>query len=152
MRFEQTRAILQQQVAPYHRYVSQLYQDFAAQELSPRNRLMIDYLIDHELRLALAIHDFIESAHPGALDYWFKRIEIPFPLATPAVLTEACRCDLDQLVGAAIHYKTALIAFYGHLLLNCDDAAATHLFQTLKDQEEKGMKRFIRHAQGLADL
>jgi rubrerythrin len=152
MRFEQTRAVLQQQVAPYHRTVSQLYQDFCGQEVSPRNQLMLDYLIDHELRLALAIHDFMGSAHPGVLDYWFKRIEIPFPAATPEALTAACRTDLDQLVGAAIHYKTALIAFFEHLLLNCDDAAAAHLFQTLKDQEEKGMKRFIRHAQGLADL
>lgn len=152
MRFEQARAILQQLVAPYHRTVSQLYQDFSGQEISPRNRLMLDYLIDHELRLALAIHDFMETATPGALDYWFKRIEIPFPAATPEVLTAACRTDLDQLVGAAIHYKRALITFYGHLLLNCNDAAAAHLFQTLKDQEEKGMKRFIRHAQGLADL
>lgn len=152
MRFAQTRDILQQQVAPYHRTVSQLYLDFAAQEVSPRNRLMLDYLVDHELRLALAIHDFMASAHPGTLDYWFKRIEIPFPAATPDLLIEACRVDLDTLTGAAIHYKTALIDFYQHLLQNCDDATASHLFQTLKDQEEKGMKRFIRHAQGLADL
>ena len=152
MRFAQTREILQQQVAPYHRAVSQLYQDFSGAEISPRNRLMLDYLIDHELRLALAIHDFMAAAHPGALDYWFKRIEIAFPVARPEVLAAACRTDLDALVGAAIHYKTALIAFYGHLLQNCDDAQAAHLFQTLKDQEEKGMKRFIRHAQGLADL
>lgn len=152
MRFAQTRDILQQQVAPYHRTVSQHYQEFSAQKISPRNQLMLDYLIDHELRLALAIHDFMGAAPPKALDYWFKRIEIPFPAATAEVLTDACRCDLDALVGAAIHYKTALIAFYGHLLQNCDDAKAAHLFQTLKDQEEKGMKRFIRHAQGLADL
>jgi hypothetical protein len=152
MRFAQTREILQQQVAPYHRTVSQLYQDFSGQETSPRNQLMLDYLVDHELRLALAIHDFMAAAHPGALDYWFKNIEIPFPAATPEVLTAACCTDLDALVGAAIHYKTALITFYGHLLLTCNDAAAAHLFQTLKDQEEKGMKRFIRHAQGLADL
>lgn len=152
MRFAQARDILQEQVAPYHRSVSQRYQEFSGQEISPRNRLMLDYLIDHELRLALAIHDFMESAHPGALDYWFKNIEISFPDATPEVLTAACSSDLDALVGAAIHYKTALIAFFAHLLLNCDGVNAAHLFQTLKDQEEKGMKRFIRHAQGLADL
>lgn len=152
MRFAQTRDILQQQVAPYHRCVSQLYHDFAGQDLSPRNRLMLDYLIDHELRLALAIHDFVEAAHPGALDYWFKRIELPFPVPTAEILGDACCADLDQLVGAAISYKSALITFFTHLLQNCDDPAAAHLFQTLRDQEEKGMKRFIRQAQGLADL
>jgi hypothetical protein len=34
----------------------------------------------------------------------------------------------------------------------CEAAETAHLFRKLKEQEEKGMKRFIRHAQGLADL
>lgn len=152
MRFEQTRDILQHQVAEYHRGVSRLYQEFATLEVSPRNRLMLEYLVDHELRLALAIHDFMAESPAAALDYWFKRIEIPFPSPDGGVLADACRTDLDRLVGAAIQYKTALIDFYGHLVQQCDVAETTHLFQTLKTQEEKGMKRFIRHAQGLADL
>lgn len=152
MRFEQTRDILEQQVAPYHRAVSQHYQDFIGAEISPRNRLLLEYLIAHELRLALAIHDYLESVPSTTLDYWFKRIEIPFPHPQASILSEACRTDLDALVGAAIHYRTALIAFYAHLLINCDSPEASHLFQTLKNQEEQGMKRFIRHAQGLADL
>lgn len=152
MRFEQTRDILQRQVAGYHRAVSRLYQEFADQEPAPRNRLMLDYLIDHELRLALAIADYMAEASEAALDYWFKRIEIPFPSPEAAILTEGCRTDLDQLVGAAIHYKSALIAFYAHLVQQCDATETARLFQSLKAQEEKGMKRFIRHAQGLADL
>lgn len=152
MRFEQTRDILQHQVAEYHRGVSRLYQEFTQREVSPRNRLMLEYLIDHELRLALAIHDFMAEAPATALDYWFKRIEIPFPSPDGTALADACRTDLDRLVGAAIQYKTALIDFYGHLVQQCDVPETAHLFQTLKTQEEKGMKRFIRHAQGLADL
>lgn len=152
MRFEQTRDILQHQVAEYHRGVSQRYQELAEREVSPRNRLMLEYLIDHELRLALAIHDFMAEAPAPALDYWFKRIEIPFPVPDAGLLADACRTDLDRLVGAAIRYKTALIDFYGHLVQQCDAPETAHLFQTLKTQEEKGMKRFIRHAQGLADL
>jgi hypothetical protein len=152
MRFDRTRDILQQQVTQYHRAVSRLYQDFAATELSPRNRLMIDYLVDHELRLALAIQDFMDSAAPGALEQWFKSIALPFPTPDGETLTDSCRTDLDQLVGAAIAYKSALIAFFDHLLLSCDSDDTRQLFQALKTQEENGMKRFIRHAQGLEDL
>lgn len=152
MRFAQTRDILHHLVEPYHRCVSRLYQDFGQGEIAPRNRLLLDYLIDHELRLALAIHDFMESSPETANDYWFKRIEIPFPAAEAAILTDACRCDLDELVGAAINFKTHLLNFYDHLLANCDAAEPRHLFATLRAQEEKGMKRLIRHAQGLADL
>ena len=152
MRYDQTRDILQHQVAEYHRAVSHLYQTFAKQDITPRNLLMLEYLIDQELHLALAIHDFMAEAPPSALDYWFKRIEIPFPVPAAENLTDRCRTDLDQLVGAAIHFKTALIEFYDHLLQQCDEEETANLFQTLRDQEEKGMKRFIRHAQGLEDL
>ncbi|NTV49811.1 MAG: aminoglycoside phosphotransferase [Geobacteraceae bacterium] len=152
MRFEQTRDILQHQVIEYHHKVGQIYEEFAAEELGARNRLMLDYLIDHERRLALAIHDFMADTTAKALDYWFKRIEIPFPVPDGNILTDACRTDLDQLVGAAIQYKKSLIAFYDHLVQQCDESETTNLFQTLKNQEEKGMKRFIRQSQGLEDL
>jgi len=152
MRFEQTRDILQHQVAPYHSTVSHLYENFAEQEMTPRNRLMLDYLIEHERHLALAIHDFIAEAADNTLDYWFKRIEIPFPVPDGNILTDACRTDLDQLVGAAIQYKKSLIDFYDHLVQQCDESETADLFQTLKIQEEKGMKRFIRQSQGLEDL
>jgi hypothetical protein len=152
MRFEQTREILNHQVAEYHRTLSRLYQEFANLEIAPRNRLLLDYLIDHELRLALAIHDFMSEAPENFVDYWFKRIEIPFPTPEAAILTDGCRSDLDQLVGAAISFKTPLLNFYDHLLSNCDAAEARQLFTSLRTQEEKSMKRLIRHAQGLADL
>ena len=152
MRYAQTRDILLHQVAPYHRTASQLYSDFSQGELSPRNRLMIDFLVEHEMRLSLAILNFMESAPDRAVDYWFKRIEIPFPAVDPGVLTDACRFCLDDLTGAAIVHKEALIGFFNHLLQNCDSEETFHLFSTLKQQEEKGMKRFIRQSQGLADL
>lgn len=152
MRFEQTREILTHQVAEYHRTVSRLYQEFALRELTPRNRLLLDYLVDHELRLALAIHDFMSEAPEASLDYWFKRIEIPFPTPEAATLTDGCRSDLDQLVGATISFKKALLGFYEHLLANCDAIEPRQLFTALLLQEEKSMKRLIRHAQGLADL
>lgn len=152
MRFEQTRDILHHQVEPYHRSVSRLYQDFGELDIAPRNRLMLDYLIDHELRLALAIHDFMVSSPEDVIDYWFKRIEIQFPTPVAETLTDDCRCDLDKLVGAAIGYKKSLLDFFDHLLSNCDAAAPRNLFLALKGQEEKSMKRLIRHAQGLADL
>lgn len=152
MRFTQTRDILQHQVAEYHRAVSRLYETFADQQTAPRNRLMLEYLVDHELRLALAIHDFMGEAATSTLDYWFKRIGLPFPVPSQETLTASCRTDLDQLVGAAISYKSALISFFDHLLQQCDATETANLFQALRTQEEKGMKRFIRHAQGLEDL
>jgi len=152
MRFEQTRTILQHLAPDYHRTVSHYYQALADGDISPRVRLMLDYLIDHEQHRALALGEYCQSAKPHVLDYWFKGLEINFPEAKENVLDEAARTDLDQLIKSAVNYKNSLINYFAHLLDHCTSKETTNLFQTLKTQEEKAMKRMIRHAQGLADL
>lgn len=152
MRFEQTRTILRKLAPDYHRAVSKYYQQMADGEVSPRVGLMLDYLIDHELHRALALKEFCEEASPQSLDQWFKGLEVSFPEAHAAFLTETARTDLDHLLCAAVHFKTELISYFDHLLDHCSDKKTASLFQTLRNQEEKAMKRMIRHAQGLADL
>ena len=64
MRFEQTGTILKKRAPDYHRAVSQLYRDMLDEDVSPRVRLMLDYLIDHEQNRALALKEFCEEASP----------------------------------------------------------------------------------------
>jgi len=152
MRFEQTRMILQHLAPDYHYKVSDYYQQMADGEVSPRVRLMLDYLIDHELHRALALGEYCRGASHKVLDHWFKGVEITFPVAQKDILGEAARTDLDQLVKAAVSYKNSLINYFAHLLEHSTDKELTNLIETLKKQEEKAMKRMIRHSQGLADL
>jgi hypothetical protein len=152
MRFEQTRTILQRLAPGYHRTVSGYYQSMAEGDVSPRVRLMLDYLIDHELHRALALGEFCHDASPHLLDHWFKGVEINLPEPDPHILTDAARTDLDQLIKAAVSYKNRLIGYFAYLLDHCSEKETVLLFHTLKTQEEKAMKRMIRHAQGLADL
>ena len=152
MRFEQTRTILQHLAPNYHRAVSRYYQDLADGEVSPRVRLMLDYLIDHEQHRALALGEFCQDASRQVLDYWFKGLEVEFPVAQAELLGEGAGTDLEQLVKAAVDYKGTLIGYFSHLLEHCREKETLNLFLTLKTQEEKAMKRMIRHAQGLADL
>lgn len=152
MRFEQTRTILQHLVPNYHRTVSRYYQALADGEVSPRVGLMLDYLIDHEQHRALALGEYCRDASPHVLDHWFKGVEINFPQARADLLGDAARTDLDELIKAAVNYKRSLIDYFAHLLEHCRDKDSLNLFKTLKTQEEKAMKRMIRHAQGLADL
>ena len=152
MRFEQTRTILQQLAPAYHRAVSGYFQALADGEVSPRVRLMLDYLIDHEEHRALALGEFCHGAPQKVLEHWLKGVEISFPPAKAEVLESAAATDLDYLIKAAVQYKQTLIDYFAHLLEHCSDKQASNLFQKLKLQEEKAMKRMIRHAQGLADL
>ena len=152
MRFEQVRAILQHLVPDYHRKVSDYYQGMADGEVSPRVRLMLDYLIDHELHRALALGAYCKDTSHHVLEHWFKGVEITFPEARQDTLGEEARTDLDQLVKSAVTYKKNLTSYFSHLLEHCTEQEVFNLLQTLKTQEEKAMKRMIRHAQGLADL
>ncbi|WP_432823798.1 aminoglycoside phosphotransferase [Trichloromonas sp.] len=152
MRFEQTRTILHHLAPEYHRTVSRYFQALADGEIEPRARLMLDYLIDHEEHRALALGEFCREASPHVLDHWFKGLESNFPEAREDLLDEAAKSDLDQLVKAAVGYKRTLIDYFADLIEHCTNAETLNLFRSLKDQEEKAMKRMIRHAQGLADL
>jgi len=152
MRFEQAGNILRKLAPDYHRAVSRHFQIMADGDVSPRVRLMLDYLIDHELHRALALKEFCEEAPPRAFDHWIKGLDSHFPEARASLLTDAARKDLDHLLCAAIGYKTELINYFACLVEHCTDQKIRSLFETLKNQEEKAMKRMIRHAQGLADL
>ena len=152
MRFEQVRAILKNLVPEYHRKVSGYYLEMADGNVSPRVRLMLDYLIDHELHRALALGEYCKDTSHHVLEHWFKGVEITFPEARQDTLGEEARTDLDQLVKSAVTYKKNLTSYFSHLLEHCTEQEVFNLLQTLKTQEEKAMKRMIRHAQGLADL
>lgn len=152
MRYEQTREILQKLAPDYHRKVSDYYQQLSECDVSPRVRLMLDYLIDHEQQRALALGEFCHGASRHVLDYWFRGIEIQFPHPRADILPETAKNDLDQLISSAVAYKQNLINYFGHLLEHATTRETSHLFQTLKTQEEKALKRMIRHSQGLADL
>jgi hypothetical protein len=152
MRYEQTRNILQNLAPAYHRKVSDFYRELAEGEVSPRVRLMLDYLIDHEEHRALALGEFCHGTPHKVLDHWLTGLEVNFPQAQADVLCESAGRDLDLLIKAAVCYKRTLVDYFSYAHEHCTDKQTGHLFQTLKLQEEKAMKRMIRHAQGLADL
>lgn len=152
MRFEQTRTILHKLAPDYHRQISNYYQTMADGEVSPRVQLMLDYLIDHEQHRALALSEFCQDAPHQVLEHWLKGLEFNFPEPMEKVLEASAATDLDQLIKAAVSYKMTLIDYFAHLLEHCSDKKTADLFDKLKNQEEKAMKRMIRHAQGLADL
>lgn len=152
MRFEQLHNILHHLAPGYHRTVSDYYQTLADGEVSPRVRLMLDYLIDHEQHRALALGEYCRESSTHLQDHWLKGLEINFPEARPEVLEATAATDLDQLIKAAVSYKQTLIEYFGHLIEHCIEKDTLNMLKSLKSQEERAMRRMIRHSQGLADL
>ena len=141
MRFEQTRTILKYLAPAYHHSVGDYFQALAEGNVSPRVALMLDYLVDHERHRALALAEFCRDASHHLLDQWCKGVEINFPHARPEVIEDGARNDLDLLMKAAVAYKKTLIDYYNHVVQRCGDDDSRALFEQLKNQEEKAMKR-----------
>ena len=152
MRYEQTRTILQKLAPQYHRTVSDHYQELADGEVSPRVQLMLDYLIDHEEHRALALGEFCHGAPQKVLEHWLKGLERNFPEVPDNLLDESAGASLDQLIKAAVGYKQILINYFSYAAEHCTDQQTANLFEKLHSQEDKAMRRMIRHSQGLADL
>jgi len=152
MRFEQTRTVLQKLAPDYHRRVSDYFQALADGGVSPRVRLMLDYLIDHEQHRALALAEFCHDAPHQVLEHWLKGLETNFPEARQEVIEPAAATDLDRLIKAAVSYKKTLTDYFAYAAEHCSDQETRNVFLALKGQEDKAMRRMIRHAQGLADL
>lgn len=152
MRFEQTGTILKQLALTYHLKVRDLFIDFGEGDMSPRVRMMLEYLIDHEEKRAHALAEFCSSAPEKLLDHWHKGLEIRFPKMVAEQLDDGCRYDLDSLIKVAVTYKQALVDYYQYACEHAADKKIAELFQQLAAQEEEALKRMIRHAQGLADL
>lgn len=152
MRFEQLRTVLQKLAPDYHRQVSGYYLDLSETEVSPRVRLMLDYLIEHEQKRALALSEFCAEEHESLLDHWLKGVEQEFPQIDAKTIDPAATHDLNLLIKSTAIYKTILIDYYSHLLEKCSEPKVVKLFTALRDQENKALKRVVRHAQGLADL
>lgn len=152
MRFEQIHNVLHHLAPDYHRKVSDFYAAMLEGDVSPRVQLMLDYLIDHEMHRALALSEFCSEASPHVQEKWIKGLEMNFPQAKEDVIEPGAGSNLDLLIKAAVNFKSTLIAYFDHLAEHCTDREAKDLFQSLKKQEERAMRRMIRHSQGLADL
>jgi rubrerythrin len=152
MRFEQVRTVLQKLAPEYHRRVSAFYQGLLEADVSPRVRLLLEYLVDHERDRALALEEFCSGMPQPLLDHWVKGVEVHFPKADVALIDSAASCDIGLLIKSAALYKTLLIDYYTHLLEKNSEKDVVKLFESLKSQEEKALKRMIRHEQGLSDL
>lgn len=152
MRFEQTGNILKKLAPSYHLKVREYFQQFSEGEVSPRVRMMLDYLMDHEELRARALAEFCETVPKQVLEHWLKGLEVEFPKMVDNLLDDGCRYDLNELIRVVVTYKQALIDYYQYAFEHAADPKTSAMFEQLKNQEDKAMKRLIRHAQGLADL
>ena len=138
MRYEQLHNVLHHLAPAYHRTVSDYYQKLADGDVSPRIRLMLDYLIDHEQGRALALGEYCREAYSPIQDHWIKGLEINFPEARPEELGAEAATDLDKLVKAAVSYKKTLIDYFSHLLEPCTERAPCNPSPTLQNPGREG--------------
>lgn len=152
MRMVRTTDLLRDEVATFHRELAEILKRRAAEEIPPRVRLLVEYLAEYEVKRAEAIDRFLaESSHDPEEDAWIPLPDSP-PALDPLLSADQTFRDFDRLVGALLASRRSLIDYLASCACCCRDDSSRATFLSLRGQEERGMRRFVRQIQGLSDL
>lgn len=152
MRLARTTDLLRDAVATFHRELAEILKRRATEEIPPRVRLLVEYLAEYEVKRAEAIDRFVageESLSEG--DSWVSPPDAP-PALDPLLSDDQTFRDFDRLVGALLASRRTLIDYLASCASSCRDDSSRATFLSLRGQEERGMRRFVRQIQGLSDL
>lgn len=120
----------------WHQQLSQHLHSSAGETGSERNEMLLDYLSEHERKLAATIEDFQRDANLEALNTWLYEYtdrhkiihrdphQIPFT-----------RMSTDQITGEIANLHDQLVDLYKHLHERAESDSARETLQQLLDIE-----------------
>ena len=155
MSVDQTRTILDH-AREFHHQVGAYYHHLADHAARMRVRLLLDYMSQHEERLASALADYEGAAPANILDTWFQSAqdtdalkEVSKNLRTMHIDSQS---DVDDMMQLGIELSGCLIAVYRDLAERAEPDSVRQVFENLLEMEERAQRQFVRDAQRLNDL
>lgn len=155
MSVQQTHSVIDR-VREFHQQVGDYYERLANATQKIRVRLLLQYMSDHERRLADALTDYEDSAPEAILNTWLQNCEGEGQLdAVRHQLREARvdpSLDADAVVEMGIKFSNLLLAVYRDLAETAEPDAVRDVFQNLVSMEENAQHRFACDAGRFNDL
>ena len=137
----------------YHQQLQQCLEHCVDKAESERARMLLDYLSDHEKKLARVLEAFEEKADSRALhtfctEYMDKQ---------PILQHESCTASLadmetGEIIVDILHRHDQIMALYQHLRLRLPKGHAEVFLAELEDLEEHESMQMVKHYQQLEDL
>jgi len=138
------REVHQELAAHYHR--------LAESQQTPRLKMLLDYLGEHEDRLVHTLSEYGKGTDSGTLESWNQWLNDPDPAEVIASVDLPDNPTEDDIADAAIKVSQSLIDFYRSI---ADDSVPDRVSEALHHLialEEGSLKQVARDTGRLRDL
>lgn len=137
----------------FHQHLSECLAHCASKNESERAKMLLDYLADHEEKLAYVVERFEKTGDSSALNTWCFEYINKHPIVQH-VHCDAPFADLDatQIMAVIVDQHEQIIELYRYLASRAGVPSAMELLESLKSLEEHEMMRMAQTANRFEDL
>lgn len=118
-----------------------------------RERLLLDYLTEHEEKLAHVVETFEHSDNTNALNTWCYEFLNKAPIVqhqhSDAPFAEL---NTQQIMAVIVDQHQQVIELYRHLCARAEVPSAVELLENLKSLEEHEAMKIVHSANRLEDI
>ena len=140
----------------FHEQVGEYYHRMSDAAQRTRVRLLLDYMSQHEQRVADALAAYEDSAPEKILNTWLQAGDETDALQAVREQLRELRVDpsigIDDLIELGLKLSECLLAVFRDLAARAEPASVRYAFDNLLRMEEKAQQQFARDAMRLSDL
>lgn len=153
LKIETLRDILQW-TQDYHQALSDCMKHCADQNESIRAKMLLDYLADHEKKLAMVLERFAQSADKKALNTWCVEYLDKHPIIVHTPICEGPFVKLmpGEIITQVTDQHNQIIDLYKHLLARAEIPTAKELLEQLTSLQEHQIMQMVHSANRLEDI
>lgn len=154
MRFETAREVLDH-AKKFHSQLSVFYQGLATGQCPGKAKLLLNYLVQHEKKLADALRRFENDAPNGVLETWFQYTHDEDNLKIPQQENLPSKESKKSIEGISEYFMAVgdeLISLYEEMAKQADEIQLKDIFTNLADMQKQEQRIFSMNVNRLADL
>ncbi|MBW2186927.1 MAG: hypothetical protein JRG71_11200, partial [Deltaproteobacteria bacterium] len=121
----------------FHCQVSDFYQQLSDKTQSSRVKLLLDYLIRHEIHLAKALEDFEQSVSSQALNTWYQYAQDQRTFEPLDAIKYSPTMSVDDVLKLGQTIDNCLIASYKGVADTASTPEVREIFENLLQMEEQ---------------
>lgn len=136
-----------------HQYLADCIKRGATRNEDQRAKLLLDYLADHERKLAHTLERFEETASPKALDSWVYEYLDRTPITRlPASDRSFSAAGAREAMAEVIELHEQVLSLYHYLQGRAETASTRELLDELTDLEQHQTMQMVHNANRFEDL
>jgi nitrogenase subunit NifH len=151
MRFETARDAIKH-AQSFHVQLCEFYSFLATQEITQRVALLLDYMIQHEKKLAGSLHDYEKNTRAGILDTWLQFTNDLNILTIPKTEDLPSTHSLEDIVELSMKFSDELIEVYTQIAEQADESQLKEIFTHLAQNQTQAKKLLSTNIDRFMDI